>query len=442
MVIGLMVAGGALATFVVFGLGVGDETVERIVDEVVPDGDDDAVSAAPPTTTARVYVEPSPRPELPTPAEGAVVFSCDFTVACELDQMVQYRDAFIVGYEEGTADHGIAPDATFDDPICTAPEETRPWNRAQPYALTYRCIPMGNLDAAHQMSVAPDTTGYSFTASSPNLVFDDVERVSFTVNMTSAGERNFWEVAVIPADETWVDGMPCIPDLPCNDFYDYDDIGAVGVGNQAHEGSGFQIGWPEVPDGVTFGDADSVILDDGSTRLAPCPGDIFCHPAVVHEGQVDVRSRWAVVVEARDDGLWFGQEESDGVMEWAVADGVVLPDGPVRVLLKFHGYTPTKSGRGPGFDDNLSASEGAFTWHWDDFEVIAGSAVPSADYYGDLNPERFTTAGTPECVAFAQGQRDERNRTVAPLISCPEGAVVDDEAGASFGVVDALLVDD
>ncbi|MEM8706464.1 MAG: hypothetical protein AAGE98_08400 [Actinomycetota bacterium] len=422
-----------LGAFVVFGLGVGDETLERVVDEVMP-GDDDGETAAP-TTTRPVYVEPSPRPVLPDVQPSGVRFSCDFTVACPLDQFVQFRDGFVVRVEDGRADHAVAPDATLDNPICTPPEETRAWARTEPYGLTYRCLPGGNADAAHQMSVAPDTTGYSFTGSSPDLVFESVERISFSVNMTSAGSRNFWEVAIIPADQSWVDAMPCIPDLPCNDAYDYDDIGAVGFGNQSNEGSGFQIATPDSPDGVYFDLHETVALDDGGVRYLPCEGDDFCFRTRVHEGQPDVRSRYAVEIEQRDDGIWFGQEAADGSMHWVALDGGTFPDGPVRVVLKFHGYTPTKDGTGPGYDANLSASEGAFTWHWDDFEVVAGAAVSSVDYYGDLNPERFTTASAPACLAFAQGQRDEANRTVFPLLSCPADVELD---GARSGPIEAL----
>lgn len=431
-----LVALGVAGLFAVFGLGIGDQTAQQVVDRVFDEEPDDR-EAAVTTTTLAPRPEPSPRPELPVVESGSVRFFCDFTEPCALDQFVQYRDAFIVAATEGQSDHAIAPTATFDDPVCTAPEETRPWQRAAPYDLVYRCLPGGNVDAAHQMSVVPDTSGYSFTSSSPDLVFDEVERISFRVNMTSAGERNFWEVAVIPADDAWVDGMPCIPDLPCNDNYDYDDIGAVGFGNFNQEGSGFLIATPDVPDGHWFSFVDQEELADGSIRFAECTGDDVCFNAHVHGGQIDVRTRYAVVIEERDDGVWFGQEDADGTFHWAVLEGEHLPEGPVRVVLKFHGYTPTKSDRGPGYDGNLSASVNGFTWHWDDFEVIAGSAVESAEYYGDLNPERFTTASAPRCLAFAQGQRDQNNRNVLPVTSCPADLATSG-IDAVFGPIAAL----
>ena len=433
---------GGVFTFVVFGLGVGDQTARQVIDDAPLIGDDDIESSggAVTATTLPAYPEPSQRPILESPDDGLVTFSCDFVEACPLDQFVQYRDPFVVNEVEGRADHAPAPEATFDNPLCTAPEETRPWYREQPQGLTYRCLPGGNPDAAHQMSVVPDSSGYSFTSSSPNLVFEDVERISFEVNMTSVGSRNFWEVAIIPADEAWVDGMPCIPDLPCNDFYDYDDIGSIGFGNQSQEGSGFQIATPDRPDGIAF-EATPIELDDGGYRYVECSGDDFCFSPVVHRARTDVRSRYDVVIEVRDDGIWFGQQEEDGAFHWVVAEGVSMPEGPVRVVLKFHGYTPTKGGMGPGFDDNVSASEGGFTWHWDDFEVVAGAAVDSAEYYGDRNPERFTTASAPGCVAFAQGQRDAGNRSVSPVIACPEGTELEgDDEYVVYGPVDDAVI--
>ncbi|MEM8707752.1 MAG: hypothetical protein AAGE98_14910 [Actinomycetota bacterium] len=435
------------AVGLVFGLGVGDRTLERAVDQVRSDADNTGDrnvagggttdEAAAPTPT---YLEPSPRPELATPAEGPVRFFCDFTSPCPLDQFVQYRDGFVVATDAGRSDHAVADGATFENPVCTPPEETRAWTRIEPHQLTYRCLPGGNLEAAHQMSVAPDVTGYSFTAASPDLVFDEVEHISFEVNMTSVGVRNFWEVAVIPADEAWVDGMPCIPDLPCNDSYDYDDIDAIGFGNQNYNGSGFQIATPAKPDGYIFVRDSVVSLPNGDTQYLQCDDESFCFRASVHQGQQDVRARFEVIVEQRDDGLWFGQEETDGTFHWVSLEGERLPEGPVRVVLKFHGYTPTKSGQGPGFDGNLSASVGGFTWHWDDLEVVAAAAVPSADYYGDLNPERFTTASVGPCIAFAQGQRDEDGRTVHPLFSCPEGYTIEGDTPVVYGEIDALRV--
>lgn len=442
-VVVVAVVGVVSALALSYATEVGDGAIRRAVgkmDDVLDPGSEEPT----PTTTVPprpVYEEPTPRPDV-AESEAGVRFFCDFVEACALDQFVQYRDGWVVEVVSGEADHAPAEGATFEDPVCMAPETTRPWHRAEPYKLTYRCLPGGDPELAHQMSVVPDTSGYTFTASSPNVVFENVDRISFEVNMTSAGNRNFWEVAVIPAEQSWVDAMPCIPDLPCNDGYDYSDIGAVGVGNHGTAGSGFDIATPDRPDGYGYDASSATAVVGTGVVFGLCPGgpDDFCFEATIHDAQPDVRRRFDVVIEDRNDGLWFGQEGLDGEMYWVTAPSDHFPSGPVRVVLKFHGYTPTKDGNGPGYDGNLSASVGGFTWHWDNFEVVAGGSVASADYYGGINPERFVTSSIPECVAFAQGQRDESNRTVWPLISCPPGIDTGDAPTVVHGQVDAALV--
>ncbi len=414
---------------------------------------DGTTTTVPPSTTATAAPEAATEPEEPSGAvldalpaqpesalsegpDGGVVFSCDFATACPLDQFVQFRDSWVVSYLTGEADHGIADGATIDHPVCTAPEETRTWQREHPYQLSYRCLPGGDPELAHQMSVVPDTSGYTWTGAAPDQVFEDVRRVSFTVNMTAAGIRNFWELSVIPADEAWVDAMPCIPVLPCNDRYDYDDIGAIGFGNNDADGSGFTIATPSRPNGHQYDLFNASADAAGDIVFAECaPSADICFSAAIQWDQVEVRPRFPVVIEDRDDGLWFGQEDLDGTFYWVTLPGQHLPDGPVRVVLKFHGYTPTKEGNGPGFAGNVSASEGGFTWHWDDLVVEAGSAVPSMEYYGGVDPERFVTSAVPGCIAFAQGQRDEQNRTISPVISCPAELSGLHDAPYTYGAV-------
>lgn len=380
----------------------------------------------PPSTTTSTTVPPTTTTVPEPPAEEGTVFFCDFTVDCPLDQFVHYRDGFLVDHSTGQADHALADGWTLGNPICTAPETTRTVIRSQPYEHVYRCVPGGNPDAAHQMSHVQNNSGYNFVGSSPNLVFEDVQRISFEVNMTSAGFRNFWEAAIIPADQAFTNGMTCGPDLPCNNGFDYDDLGAIGFGTNMQEGTALNVFTPGEPDGLDRRSSNFTALENGDRLYdSPC-GEGFCFPAVLHRGQQDVRARYDVIIERRDDGLtWFGMEQEDGTFAWR-ADDIDWPEGPVRVVLKFHGYTNTKSGQGPGFDGNLSASEGGFTWHWDDFQVEAESAVNSQVYYdavGGTHADHFVTHQYPGCVAFAQTPRGApvNQDTVEPVISCPQG---------------------
>lgn len=379
----------------------------------------------PPSTTTTV-APPTTTTAPPPPVESDGDFFCDFTTECPLDQFNQYRDGFVISYDETQADHALAADWTIENGHCTAPETTRTLLRTQPYEHVYRCVPGGNLDAAHFMSHVQNNSGYNFVGSSPNLIFTDVERISFEVNMTTAGSRNFWEVAIVPAENAYTNGMACIPVLPCNDGDDYDDLGAIGFGTNSHEGTALHVATPDAPDGLDRRNNSRTDIDGGDQLLEGlCPSSGWCWVNRLHTETTSVRDRYDVIIERRDDGLtWFGIEETDGDFVWR-ADDIDWPEGPVRVVLKFHGYTNTKSGTGPGFNGNESPSVGGFTWHWDDFAVEADSAINSADFYDSLgltHDDHFVTHPYPGCVAFAQGQRNAPNQdSIPPVISCPEG---------------------
>ena len=419
-----------------FALGFGAQEIKDAVDDASPPSPTTTTTTAPTTTTTTT--PPTTTTQAPEPSEN---FFCDFSEPCELDQFVQYRDRHIVHSEEFVAEH--APTGLI---ACGPPETTRNLGRYEPFGMQFYCQPGGNPDLGHQMSFAPDTSGYSFTGSAPPLVFTDVERVSFEVNQTSIGGRAFWELAIIPAENAWVDAMPCIPALPCNDNFDNPDLGSYSFGNNDQEGSAFRFEGPDGGDGLNdrFTRA-STLLDNGDLlHDTACTADSYCFDVDVHRDTSSVRDRFDVVVEQRDDGVWFGQEDADNTMHWVRYDGLELPDGPVRVVLKFHGYTPNKT-----FDAwpqgctnrtdfcTESASVDGFTFHWDDFEVVAGDSVSSADFYAEPDEDRFVSHPYPGCVAFAEGVRGSRrdgNSGWDPIISCPEGlAEIVNGSNVTFG---------
>ncbi|MEM9464448.1 MAG: S-layer homology domain-containing protein [Actinomycetota bacterium] len=342
-----------------------------------------------------------------------VAYTNDFSTAADgdrLDQFVAYRDPFVVNHTTGSSDH-----ASTGGVGCTSPDITRPQTRDQPVAHVYQCLPGDNAAMGHQMAYAMDTSGYGFVGALPDQVFRDVSEVAVDINTTSAGTRNFVEIKVLPADQVFADAMPCIPDLPCNDGWDYDDIGGVGAGTMAQDGTGLVIATPDRPDGYAFDRFSTTPLPGGDIRFEPCSGGGFCFDAIVHEGNEDVRARYRHVL--RDDGegtLSFGIERVDGTFAWVEAPGA-FPTGEVRIVVSFHTYTGTKDGQGPAMND--SNSTGGFTWHWDDLTVLAGDASPSATWNGGASAERIVTPDG--CVAFAQGQRSAPNNTdIAPMLHC------------------------
>lgn len=172
-----------------------------------------------------------------------------------LDQFVAYRDPFVVNHVTGSSDH-----ASTGAINCTAPEETRQQSRSEPAAHVYQCLPGGDAASGHQIAFAMDTSGHGFLGALPDQVFTRVSEVSVDINTTTAGDRNFVEIKVILADKVYVNVMPCIPNFPCNDGWDYDDIGGVGAGTDLQEGTDLTIATPAQQDGFAFDQYARVVI--------------------------------------------------------------------------------------------------------------------------------------------------------------------------------------
>ncbi|MBX2886868.1 MAG: hypothetical protein KTR32_43375 [Granulosicoccus sp.] len=343
------------------------------------------------------------------------IYSNDFSTEADgnrIHQFVSYRDPFVVTHVNGSSDHRSTGGIN-----CSAPEETRTQSRNNPSAHVYQCLPGGDAASGHQMAYAMDTSGYGFVGALPDQVFEGVREVSVDINTTSAGSRNFVEIKVMPADQVYVNAMPCIPNLPCNAGWDYDDIGAVGAATNSQEGTGLVIATPDRPDGYYFNLYDSELLDNGDYLHGLCSGTDFCFRVATYQDNTSIRERYEHVFRDNGDGtLSFGIEQADNTFVWVEAPGS-FPQGPARVVVAFHNYTGTKSGNGPGFSNNLSPSTGGFTWHWDNFSVKADSSTPSLDYFGGVNADRIVTPSG--CIAFSQGQRDQSHNTdVLPRFHC------------------------
>ncbi|MBX2848661.1 MAG: hypothetical protein KTR16_10085 [Acidiferrobacterales bacterium] len=342
--------------------------------------------------------------------ENGVAYYNDFSTLSDgrrIDQFVAYRDPFVVSHTTGRSDH-----QSLGGINCSAPEETRPQTRAKPVAHVYHCLPMNNSDAGHQMAFAMDTSGYGFVGALPDQVFEDLTEVSVDINATNAGGRNFVEIKIVPADKVFVNGMPCVPDLPCNAGWDYDDIGAVGASTVR-----MRIATPTEPDGYRYSRYDSFDLENGDRQYNLCDPEVYCHNLQLHKDTTGIRERHQHIFRDNGDGtLSFGIEAKDGKFDWVQAPGS-FPAGPLRVVIAFHNYTGTKSDNGPGFENNLSPSVGGFTWHWDELVVMAASATPSEEYFGGTNADRIVTPDN--CIAFSQGQRLNSHHTnVGPLLHC------------------------
>lgn len=409
-------AATALLALVVLGVGgdsdeIGDDqvaTTEPISLGQTSDSSGLAPSIAAATGQNRPTAVPSASPEA-TP-----IYFNDFADPNDehrVDSFVHYRDPFVVNHTTGTSDHAVGEGAA-----CSAPEMTRTQTRERPQDHVYLCHPGGDAALGHMMGFAMDTSGYGFVGGLPDQVFEGVTEVSVDINTTTAGSRNFVEIKVIPAEQTYVNAMPCGPDLPCNDGWDYNDIDAVGASTDSQEGTGIRINTPDLPDGYYFDEFNTASHVNGDIHHRQCDANAeHCFEAFAHDGNGDIRTRWKHTFRDNGDGtLSFGIEE-ENFTRWVTSPGS-FADGPVRVVVAFHNYTGTKDGEGPGFAGNLSPSTGGFTWHWDNLAVVAESSVSSLEYFGQSADRIVPPKG---CVSFSQGQRNTPHETdIAPEFAC------------------------
>ncbi|MEM8705419.1 MAG: S-layer homology domain-containing protein [Actinomycetota bacterium] len=349
--------------------------------------------------------------------ETPPVYSNDFSSASDrnrIDHFVTYRDPWVVFNETGSSDHGSAGGVN-----CTAPEQTRPQTRDNPYDHLYLCHPGGDASLGHEMAFTMDTSGYGFAGGMPDQVFTNVREVAVDINTTSAGIRNFVEIKVLPAGDFHIDSLPCGPDIPCNDFWDYGRIGGVGASTDSLRGTGLAIHTPEKENGYYFNEWSTFSMANGATGYDRCPSSGYCHFASVHDANPDIRARYKHIFRDNGDGtLSFGIQEANGSFHWVTAPGS-FPSGKVRVVIAFHTYTGTKDGNGPGFDNNNSPSTGGFTWHWDNVEVFAESTQSSFSYFGGHDAEHMVVPDY--CIAFTQGTRDIPNGTdIDPTFVCED----------------------
>lgn len=354
-------------------------------------------------------------PEIDTISKLAPVYFNGFSTesdANRIDQFVAYRDGFLANHVTGQSDHVATGGIN-----CSAPEQTRTQTRDNPSAHVYHCLPGGNRANGHQMAYAMDTSGYGFAGALPDQVFEGIREVSVDINTTTAGWRNFIEIKVIPADQVYVNAMPCIPDMPCNDGWGYDSINGFGAGTNSAEGTGLSIATPDQPGGIDYDHYNVEVLANGDQQFAPCNASSYCFRVATHETNTSIRERFKHIFRDNGNGtLSFGIERADNTFAWVEAPGS-FPQGPVRVVVAFHNYTGTKLGDGPGFGGNLSPSTGGFTWHWDNLSVYAKYATPSIDYFGGTNADRIVTPSG--CIAFAQGQRTYlSNKDISPRLHC------------------------
>lgn len=204
---------------------------------------------------------------------------------------------------------------------CGPPTTSRTITKADRHDAIYAC-------RDHLMTSMGHVDGYSLVWFSPNRIFRDQRTVSWDVNSTDLGTRQWWEVAIVPAGAP---DMSCISWLPC-DIPSY-PAGAVVVGTR---------------------DSHIRVWSNGAERNATW--ETLCRSG---EHSLDPEGCDSKAIRRP----WSVTDNGDGTLSISFRSHRVtvpgsFPDGDFRVVFKDHSYTPLKDGPVSGF-----------TWHWDDIAI-------------------------------------------------------------------------
>lgn len=311
-------------------------------------------TAAPPTTTTTTTTLP--------PSPGG--FTEDFTSPESMDRfgsIAWHRGN--LGGADASGDH--APMAGSDPDACTDPFTTRVIPK---YAETlfsydplhvYRCAPDDDPAKGHVMTVVGEQSGYDFTAMWTAEPLSGVTEVRWDQNITDNGDRNWSEVAVVPAENWNPLQPPCsITDIPCFTTAP----GGAGNGGQVSHADAGSVGmsWFNVQPMLT-----SPIDQDKENWLFrdDWAGSIYNVMEARHQAFSSPAPRFTHVLRDNGDGtisfLLDTQTAEYGVQELVTINGS-FPQGDVVVAFKAHDY------RGSKDETRLYTSH---TWHWDNIEV-------------------------------------------------------------------------
>lgn len=225
---------------------------------------------------------------------------------------VYHRDEFLVSSVTWQGDH---------DADCGPPGTSRTIHRDNPNDIFYTC-------RDHLMTAVGDTAGYSTAFFTPKTTFINERSVSWDVNITDLGARQWWEVAILPlSSDDLVAARWLSPDPTGLDPYPNNSI-VVGNGPFGRD---FQV----------F--ADGSQSQPLSAPMCATDPEACGSKAIRRTFTVTDNGNGTVTVEA------FGQK--------FLRNGS-FPSGGFKVVFKDHNYTPDKDGVPVGY-----------TWHWDNIII-------------------------------------------------------------------------
>jgi hypothetical protein len=279
-------------------------------------------------TSASGYTSMTPSRLLDTRGTSSAAFVETFTGNTGLQRFrtqVHYRN-LTIGSPEGhggtwQADHDLACGGADTLRDIT----TSPGNVAGVAQVVYTC-------RDHFMTSVGEVDGYSVVSVAPNQTFPTVSRVCWDVNVTNMGNRQWTEVAVVPAGAAAGRIV-----YVTSDFFSVDEsvpiypAGSIVVANQGNE----------------------LKFYNGATKVGGRgePGDPegFASKAI---------RRQKCMTENGNGTITYTQFVGSGTSTH-VFDGS-FPDNAV-VLFTDHDYTPDKS--------ETPFTRPAYTWHWDNIIV-------------------------------------------------------------------------
>jgi hypothetical protein len=237
------------------------------------------------------------------------------------DWGIYHRDEFLVAQKSWSADHDLN---------CGSPDTQRTVIRDNPQTSFYTC-------RDHLMTSIGDTAGYSTGWFSPKQSFTGATQVSWDVNVTDLGARQWWEVMLVPT--SFNSGVASCPQC------------AV-AGLLAPDPSGL----PAYPRGSIvvgngpFGRDINVSTDGVNRNVAQYQSICSIDPAGCASKAI---RRTFSIADNRNGTITVNY---GGMRTYTVPGS--FPTGGFKVVLKDHSYTPNKDGRPVGY-----------TWHWDSIIV-------------------------------------------------------------------------
>lgn len=287
-----------------------------------------STTVAPTTTTTTTSTTVAPTTTTASPAPSGFVE--DFAGNTGLDRFVTgvyHRDSTLVAQAEWPGDHAHgAPGEDCGDPTTSS----RTVSRSQPAESFYVC-------RNHLMTSVGDTAGYSIAWFEPDRTFTTESTVSWYVNVTDLGARQWWEVAIVPAG--WSSGEPGCPRCAAIDW----------------------LADPGGPAGVPAYPADMLVVGSGP----------FGNDGLIRTGGVNRDPLgWSSIVWEDPEGAaskairrpFSITDNRDGTVTVVFLGQTYTYPGafPSEYVVKFkdHSYTPTKDAIPQGY-----------TWHWDNISI-------------------------------------------------------------------------